>query len=147
MATRIELDLEDSPDEVVQFTARLLSNSPLLPTDKLPAPRLLVKERWHRIHIVFDLFNDDYDSNTAHLPNLNDLPVIAVFLGESLGVDQNKSSKATSSLQKEVNRTIRDLHDWNGHGSQPPFVTDHANGNVPTYPNPRTIIRAGKRSL
>ncbi|KAI1496263.1 hypothetical protein F5X99DRAFT_82116 [Biscogniauxia marginata] len=109
------------PDSTVQFALQLIKESQLLLDDEFPRPLILAKERWHRIHIAFDIFNDNYDSSTAHLADRNDLPVIAVSLGGNGHDDQNKASIAPSSLQQEVNQTIRNLHDWNGDGSQPPF--------------------------
>lgn len=134
----------DSPDSIVQFGLQVVKENKLLSYDRPPTPRLLAKERWQRIHIVFDVFNDTYDPTTAHLAGQNDLPVIVVYLsGGSRDEDENKASIACASLREEVNRTIRDLHDWNGNGSQPPFAVDHANGNIPTYLNPRSLIRVG----
>ncbi|KAJ2891079.1 hypothetical protein MKZ38_000946 [Zalerion maritima] len=125
----------DSPNPVVRFALQVVKDCNLLSYNKLPTPRLLAKERWQRIHIVFDIFNDSYDPKTAHLAGQNDLPVVAVYLG---GTD--KASIAPSPLKEEVNKSIRNLHDWNGNESQAPFVVDHAKGNVPTYPNPRLMV-------
>jgi hypothetical protein len=137
----------DSPDAVVQAALKVLEESQLLPNNELSAPRLLAIERWHRIHLAFDIFNNNYDFNTAHLANQNDFPVIAVYLEGHLHGDRNKALVAPSSLQKDVNETIRHLHDMNGWETQPPFFGDHANGNVPTYWHPRSLIRAKKTSL
>ncbi|KAI0839344.1 hypothetical protein F5Y06DRAFT_20075 [Hypoxylon sp. FL0890] len=148
MATRIFVSVSstsshfekawDSPEIIIQFALDLIKRCNLVSYEKPPNPQFLAKERWHRIHIVFDIFNDKYDSTTAHLPNQNDLPVIAVYLGGN----SNSANIALKGIKDQVNEEIRNLHDWNGHGSQPPFAVDHANGNVPTYPNPRTLIRA-----
>lgn len=97
---------------------------------------MLVKERWtSRLWIVLDVFNTSYDPDCAHLPEKNDLPVSMVSLSE-------KDAVTTSEfIQDKVNRAVREAHYVHGDGSRPPFVIDHANGNIPTYPtypNPRT---------
>ncbi|KAH8907722.1 hypothetical protein BR93DRAFT_562043 [Coniochaeta sp. PMI_546] len=99
-------------------------------------PMLLVKERWssHILWIVFDILNTSYDPDSAHLPEKNDLPVIMVsFTGRDI--------LSTSQLiQDKVNKAVREAHDVHGVGSRPPFVIDHANGNIPTYRNPQTQV-------
>jgi hypothetical protein len=124
----------ESPDTIIQAALDLVRKHDLVAG--APAPRLLAKERWHRIHIVFDIFNDDYEPDKAHLSGQNDLPVIAVYLS-----DQERAGIANNALAKRVNEEIRNFHDWTGIGSQAPFTIDHANGNIPTYPNPRSLVK------
>lgn len=130
------------PQSVMQCSLQVLKDSNLLPDHEAAMPRLLAIEGWRRIHIVFDIFNEEYNPEAAHLPYQNNLPVIAVYLSGSGNNDENKAVIAPPLLQSEVNRTIQNFHDWHGFGSLPPFAVGHANGNVPTYPNPRTLVRA-----
>jgi len=131
----------DSPESVIRFALQILKDSNLSSWDTPPSHRFIAKERWHRIHIIFDIFNDAYTPQNAHLPGENDLPVIAVSLSGTSYDDQNKISTAPTNLRDEVNQTIRDFHNWHGNGSQAPFAVDHADGNIPTYPHPRTLIK------
>ncbi|POR38381.1 Uncharacterized protein TPAR_01432 [Tolypocladium paradoxum] len=97
--------------------------------------RLLAIERWNnRTHIVCDIFHDTYDPDAAHLPGQNSLPVIMVSLGKT------ETVCASSPVGKTVNDAIRKLHDSFGWGSRPPFKVDHADGKVPYYANPRSLV-------
>lgn len=97
--------------------------------------RLLAIERWDsRMHIVFDVFHDGYDPDQAHLPGENSLPLITVSLGRM------ETVCASSPAEKTVNEAVRKLHDSFGWGGRPPFRVDHANGKVPYYENPRSLI-------
>ena len=131
-----------SPDEMVRIALALIKERDLITLDNAPAPLLLGIERWHRIHLVFDIYNHLYDPDRAHLPNQNDLRVIEVYLSGVHGEGKAIVRDADKRRETEVNEKIRELHDWNGIGSKPPFIADHANGNVPTYPNPRSLVRA-----
>jgi hypothetical protein len=107
--------------------------SPDTPNDPC-AIKFLATERWDiRTYIVFDVFHDSYDPDNAHLPGENDLPVISVFLSQ-----KESASIAGRPIANKVNRDIRALHNATGPGSRPPFFVDHADGQVPFYPNPRT---------
>jgi hypothetical protein len=88
---------------------------------------LLVIERWHRIHIVFDIHNPAYNPENAHLADENDLSVVAVYIAHD-----EVARPADEPLEMMVNRTVRSFHDNNVVGSRPPFYADHANGKVPT---------------
>jgi hypothetical protein len=82
----------------------------------------LAKEKWDlRGFIVFDMFNDGYDPDKAHLEEQNNLSVISVFQNERVSV-------AGKPLAEKVNKDIRDLHNSTGLGSRPPFSADHADG-------------------
>ncbi|OHE91409.1 hypothetical protein CORC01_13274 [Colletotrichum orchidophilum] len=71
---------------------------------------LVVKEIWPmRIWIVFDIFNINYDPSKAHLPNQNDLPVIAISLSKNTSV-----TVASIGLRDKVNQGVRDAHDLHG---------------------------------
>ncbi|KAJ9155686.1 hypothetical protein NKR23_g1564 [Pleurostoma richardsiae] len=140
----------DSPDEITGLALEALKAHDSVALSDTPTPQLLAIERWHRIHIIFDIYNDGYDPDRAHLPDENDLHVIEVYLSGIIGGDKVNVGVASTAWESEVNKNVRDLHDWNGNGSRPPppFVVDHANGNVSTYLNPRTLVRLGdnKRS-
>jgi hypothetical protein len=111
----------------------------LLDADKLPEPTLLVKERWSsRTYIVFDIFHDQYDPSTAHVPGQNDLPVTLIFLSKKGKEESASVGIAPRQIEDKVNNDVRDIHDATRLGSRPPFSVDHMNGNVPCYPNPRT---------
>lgn len=128
------------PQSVMQGALDLIIQQGLNPTDT--SPRLLAVERWNRIHLVFDLGHNTYEPETEHLPGQNDLVVLAVYLGGNGHVSTQAVTAASTSLQDEVNKQIRELHDWTGIGSQPPFIIDHANGEVPNFPHPRTLKKA-----
>ena len=99
--------------------------------------KFMAKEMWGTLNFfIFDIFNDDYDSNTAHLEGKNDLPVITVRFSKKKETAQVEGLP----IQARVNQQLRQLHDNEGHGSEPPFYVDHTNGKVPTYPKPRTAV-------
>lgn len=137
-------DAWDSPEKTIRDAVHLLQERRLLPREAAaPTPRFLAKERWHRILIVFEVFHDAYNPDDAHLPGRNDLPVIAVSFSAKHGqqVHTESAREADPRLQDQVNTQIRNLHDWHGMGSRPPFVVDHADGKVPTYANPRSLVK------
>lgn len=127
-----------SAEEMVTIALRLMQEQQLIPPGVQDHPstiRVLAKERWDlRTFIVFDIFHDTYNPDTAHLPGQNDLPVISVFLGKNESV-----TVAGPQLMNKVNGDIRAIHNATGPGSRPPFVVDHSEGKVPFYPNPRTL--------
>lgn len=129
----------EDPQVVVQAALDLLkeSNTISSPPDAAPNPRLLLVERWCRIHLVFDIFHEAYDPEDAHLPGRYDLATIAVFFLQKDKTSIRYATAAESKLRREVNEQVRDFHNLTGTGSQPPFFIDHANGNVPTFWNPR----------
>ncbi|TWU77384.1 hypothetical protein ED733_006057 [Metarhizium rileyi] len=126
----------ESSLQVIKAALGLLEESKLICSDgnEHAKPRFLVKERWNvRTFIVFDMFYDTYDPNTAHLPSQNNLPVNSVFLGEKISM-----SVASNLVENEVNRRVQEIHDATGIGSRPPFSVDHMSGNMPCYTNSRT---------
>lgn len=127
----------ENPEMVIQDAIKLVIQQDLNPANT--APRLLVVERWSRIYVVFDLGHDNYKPETAHISGQNDLPVVAVDFSRD-GISTARA--ASTGLQDEVNKQIREIHDLSGLGSQPPFIIDHANGKVPTFPYPRTMRKA-----
>lgn len=127
----------EDPQSVVQDALKLVIQQGLNPANT--SSRLLAVERWSRVHIVFDLGHDDYKPEAAHLLGQNDLPVLAVDFSRD---GTNTARAASTGLQDEVNKQIREIHDLTGFGSQPPFFIDHANGSVPTFPHPRTMKKA-----
>jgi hypothetical protein len=99
--------------------------------------RFMAKGMWGTLSFfIFDIFNDDYDSVTAHLEGKNDLPVMTVRFSKIKETTQVESP----AIQTRVNQQLRQLHDDEGHGSEPPFYVDHTNGKVPTYFKPRTAV-------
>jgi len=123
----------DSPEEVINIALGLIKESNLISLDDEPLePRFLVKERWNaRTFIVFDIFHDLYDPDTAHIDQ-KDLPVILVYLSEKKSVNL-----AVGGMGKVINDKIREIHNDTGLGSRPPFTVDHIDGKVPRYYNPR----------
>ncbi len=123
----------ESPEDVIEIALGLVKESGLAPPDShKPLPRFLVKERYNtRIFVVFDIFHDLYDPDTAHI-DLTNLPVILVYLGKT----QNVRSVG-SAMCNVINKLVRDVHDDTGLGSRPPFSVDHMDGNIPRYCNPR----------
>jgi len=134
-----------SSEELITIALGVLQQDELISSDAQSDSsviKLLATERWDlRTFIVFDIFHDTYDPDTAHLPGHNDLPVISVFLGR-----HEKASIAGKPMENKVNNDIRALHDATGLGSRPPFIVDHAEGKVPFYSNPRTCIRSHEES-
>lgn len=126
-----------SDEEMVTIALRLMREKQLIPLNVQNCTstiRVLAKERWDlRTFVVFDIFNDTYNPDTAHLPGQNDLPVISVFLGKN-----ESASVAGTPMINKVNSDIRAIHDTTSPGSRPPFVVDYSDGKVPFYPNPRT---------
>lgn len=130
----------ETPEPAVLQALDLLKKKKYLEADQEPQYRLLAVERWQRIFIVFDLFHDQYDPDKAHLEGQSDLDVVVVSLrGNTITV-------ANDAIKAKVNENIRNFHDWHGIGSRPPFMVDHANGHVPTYPLPRTLIRSTSKT-
>lgn len=131
----------EDPQAVVQAAIDLLKEKNLFPDappETAPSPRLLVVERWSRIHLVFDIFHPAYNPENAHLPEHNDLPTLAIFFCKEGNTSLRNATATESKLRKEVNRQVQEQHTYSGIGGQPPFIADHANGNVPVYMNPRT---------
>ncbi|KAI7909243.1 hypothetical protein M0657_011141 [Pyricularia oryzae] len=125
----------DSPNEIISMATEYLSQRNNLPTGLTPL--FLAKERWEtRTMICFDLFHNDYEPESAHLAEKNQLPVTMIALATDLEI-----ITTTKYIQVQVNQSIREFHDYYGLGSRPPFAVDHANGNIPTYRNPRTCRR------
>jgi hypothetical protein len=125
----------DHSEEVINTAVACIerNGTAVFSADRPPQPSVIVKEKWTtRLWIVFDIFNNSYDADKAHLPETNDLPVIMVSLSE-------KDVVTTSKLiEGKVNEGVREAYDAHGVGSRPPFIIDHTNDQIPTYPNPRT---------
>jgi len=126
-----------SSEVVINLALELVIKHQLITCDINTPYQLLATERWNRrTFLVFDLFHDLYDPDSAHLPGQNILPVISVSLYEKKEV----ANLAGTPMSNQVNRDLQKLHNSTGIGSRPPFVVDHANGNVPTYRRPRNVI-------
>lgn len=71
-----------SCQEVINIALQLIREKSLIAFDADdPRYQVLATERWNmRVYIVFDIFNELYDPDTAHLPGQNDISVISVFL-------------------------------------------------------------------
>jgi hypothetical protein len=123
-----------STDKILPAALDTLRSSRLIEQNTADIPtRLLVKQRERtRDFIVFDIFNNDYDSALGHLPKGN-LPVFVVHFSK----DKAHARIAEDGLQKRVNKEIRDAHNRNGIGSIPPFVLDYTTREAPIYMNPR----------
>jgi len=78
----------ESPEAVIDIALGLVKESNLVPLDSaMPLPRFLVKERFDaRTFVVFDIFHDLYDPETAH-EDQTCLPVVLVYLGEKQSVN------------------------------------------------------------
>lgn len=125
----------DHSEEVINAAVVCIKDNgaAVFSADMPPRLRMLVKERWtKRLWIVFDIFNDAYDPDKAHLLKMNDLPVIMVSLSEKDVITISKL------IEGKVNDSVREAHDVHGVGSRPPFIVDHTNGQILTYLNPRT---------
>ena len=95
--------------------------------------KTLVTTRWPSVTtMVFDLFNVGYDFQKAH--NAEVLDVIAIDFGPK---QSPKITKMSDVKRNEVNASVAEFHRLNGFEVQPPFLEDHRNGKVPSYPNPR----------
>lgn len=129
----------DSSGERVTIALNILEEKGLIPSDvgnSHSAIRFLAKERWDlRTFIVFDIFHDTYNPDTAHLVGQDNLPVILVSFGKN-----ESASIAGTPMTNKVNHDIRALHNATGPGSRPPFAVDHVDGQVPFYPNPRNSV-------
>jgi hypothetical protein len=124
-----------STEDVIIAALKLMIEHEVVEADAQMSYLFLARERWNkRVFIVFDIFNDRYDAATAHLPGQNDLPVTMVLLSER---QKSVSCSPGTQINNKVNKDIRDIHDSMGQGSKPPFTVDHADGQVPYYPNPR----------
>lgn len=114
----------------------ILEEEGLLP--KNSSVKLVAEERFDtRVHLVFDVFYDDYQPEIAHLRGQGELRVLHVSMSKT-----QDARKASPAIQKMVNDRIRQIHDQTGIGSVPPFFIDYTNGKVPTYWNPRTMEKA-----
>lgn len=123
----------ESAEEAVRIAVELIRQEENM-ISQWGDPRLLVEERWgSRIHIVFDILHDTYNSQEAHLPGHGNLPVIAVWLSK-----KEVAQTASEGIQKKVNDEVREIHRLFGEGSEPPFFIDHSGGKVPVFMNPRT---------
>ncbi|KAF1991388.1 hypothetical protein K402DRAFT_459405 [Aulographum hederae CBS 113979] len=122
-----------------QMSLQLISPEPLDPKDT----KLVAKELWGIVNfLIIDLFHSTYEPTTAHLQSANDLPVLTVRLSK-----KKETAKFEGlPIESRVNQQLRELHDHEGPGSEPPFLVDHTHGNVPTYPNPRSAIRSSSSS-
>ncbi|KAI0532260.1 hypothetical protein GGR58DRAFT_507635 [Xylaria digitata] len=127
----------DKPEKVIEIALEVLKEKGLIPIDRceLSDARFIAKERWTAVtYLVFDIFHTAYDPVTAHIAGRNDLPLLAVWIGN------HTAMAATKGLEMQVNEDVREIHDNTGLGSQPPFDIDHLNGSGPTYSRPRTVI-------
>jgi hypothetical protein len=98
--------------------------------------RTLLLSTWTRRTImVFDLCNKNYDFAQAHQPE--DLPVLAVHFHTK---EKIKIGMLPELKKNEVNNEVAKYHRLHGYGPLP-IVEDHRNGNVPTYMNPRNLVR------
>ena len=107
----------------------------LTPPSLLDAPsvRLLAGHKWQSVvFIVFDIGNEGYNSESAHLPEQNNLPVMIVHLRRRRSVKW-----ASAELTDRINEEVAQAHNCHGNHSVPPFMVDYTTGVDPLYPNPR----------
>ncbi|KAI0381490.1 hypothetical protein F5Y04DRAFT_62441 [Hypomontagnella monticulosa] len=124
----------DTPTEVIEAACGVLKEEHLVDTVELSDIRFIAKERWQPItFIVFDIFHTTYRPETAHIASHNTLPVVMVYFNNN-----TKAMAAPKLIEDKVNEEVRDIHDNTGLGSQPPYAIDHMNGNIPSYPRPRS---------
>ena len=91
----------------------------------------LLHEIWRSIDIfVFDIRNNDYNYDTAHVRQ--DLSVL--FVKESRL--RLSMWEATTLERTKVNEGVARHHNLNGFAKHPPFIADHSD-TPPQYPNPR----------
>ena len=84
--------------------------------------------------VVFDIFHFDYDPETGHTEQANQLEVQVILFGR----DDKPKKLAANEMGSFLNRRIQEKHNVHGWGSTPPFRTDRRDGNVPEYGLPRT---------
>src|SRR4051794_3478623 len=90
------------PEKIIEIATEAVKASKLCPPKDDPSILFLAKEKWHhRIFIVYDIGNDNYDAATAHKPDQNTITVISVRFGT-----KTSATFATPAIRLEVNRTI-----------------------------------------
>jgi hypothetical protein len=100
----------ESPEEIVKIAIDAIQKNNWLSPNASASLKhtLLVTEKWTpQVFIVFDLFNDSYDPDTAHLPDRNDLPVFPIYIsrkGEKETIDLGARSQEIDNL---VNADVR----------------------------------------
>lgn len=125
-----------SPETLGQIALDILKNKAFLQNNTIP--RFVAEEKYiNRTRLVFDIFHDDYRPENGHLPGQGDLPILLVRLSK-----EESAEIASAYIRQMVNGKIRDLHDWTGLGSVPPFLLDYSTGQTPTFWNPRTMKKA-----
>lgn len=127
---------------VPEYLVKLLLNALPLEASEKPhkaaAIRVLAVIRTNsKIRIAFDLFHNDYNSETAHLPGEGNLPVWQVVLNKKNGNETIETLSASKPVQDIVNEEVRRIHRSNALHTQPPFKEDYANNNTPVSLNPR----------
>lgn len=99
--------------------------------------RFIAKEMWGMVtFFIVDLFHHDYNPETSHKEGENNLPLIVVRFSKK----KETALQENQAMEVYVNQRLRQLHDDEGYGSEPPFFVDHRDGKVPSYPSPRTSV-------
>ncbi|KAJ8133329.1 hypothetical protein O1611_g297 [Lasiodiplodia mahajangana] len=112
-------------DQVVRNTCTSLD----VPHEK---SRLIAIQKWPKLDVlVFDIFYDNYDPNTAHYKV--DLPVLLVDYGKASSV----ARKASHEFSETVNVHVATQHNYHGWNAKPPYFEDQTGHNPPKYENPR----------
>ncbi|GJC94549.1 hypothetical protein ColKHC_03375 [Colletotrichum higginsianum] len=100
-----------SGEELIALALRLMEEKHLISPNITPndpdAVKLLATERWDiRTYIVFDVFHDTYDPDTAHLSAEDHLPVISVFLSQkdSAGIAGMPTAQASRACRQRRHR-------------------------------------------
>jgi hypothetical protein len=81
--------------------------------------------------LVFDIFYDNYDLNTAH--HKVDLPVLLVDYGKASSVVR----KTSHEFSETVNVHVATQHNYHGWNAEPPYFEDQTGHNPPKYEDPR----------
>ncbi|KAI0004034.1 hypothetical protein F4779DRAFT_621507 [Xylariaceae sp. FL0662B] len=114
-------------DQVVRNTCSTLD----VPYER---SQLVAIQKWPKLDVlVFDVFYDTYDLNTAH--HKVHLPVLLVDYGKAHSIVK----KASPEFDETVNEHVAKQHNYHGWGAKPPYFEDQTGQNPPKYENPRDV--------
>ncbi|KZZ90239.1 hypothetical protein AAL_07340 [Moelleriella libera RCEF 2490] len=141
----------DEPQKIItRVLKRLKYNSLISPNNVYDSPecRFMAVSRWDSVvFLVCDLFNFDYNHETAHLEGNNELPVKVVRVRQHRSRDGIViKARAPPQAIARVGEALRDFHRSNGWDVYPPFKVDHANGVWPVYTHSRSVCPKPQKS-
>lgn len=123
-------DLFEDPDQSV---AKVLVHLGAASEDS----KVLVIQRWPtRTLIVFDLCHIEYDFKKAHCTE--NIPVVSVHVQTD---EKFTTTKADKGVKEFINSKVAGCHESHGYSAKLPLEEDHRNGNVPNFPDPRTMVQ------